>query len=191
MLRPVQSADDTDFEGIDLTKLLGARQLKRMKRKQRASRSAIKSTSKAQDPTTVTKKNDPVKLIIAGAPASGKGTQCEMIKAKYNLVHLSTGDMLRAAVAAGTEVGLKAKEYMDSGKLVPDEVIIGIVRRTSSFISLHARSYSLLFLVDRSRIVWRNRIANNKVGCWMVFLELRPKQRRWLRLESKQTVFSS
>ena len=67
------------------------------------------------------------KLIISGAPASGKGTQCEFIKAKYGVVHLSTGDMLRAAVAAGTDVGKEAKDYMDSGKLVPDEVIIGVV----------------------------------------------------------------
>jgi adenylate kinase len=69
------------------------------------------------------------KLIIAGAPASGKGTQCELIKEKYGVVHLSTGDMLRAAVAAGTEVGKQAKDFMDAGKLVPDEVIIGVVRR--------------------------------------------------------------
>ncbi len=66
-------------------------------------------------------------VIIAGAPASGKGTQCEVIKEKFGVVHLSTGDMLRAAVAAGTEVGILAKDYMDSGKLVPDEVIIGVV----------------------------------------------------------------
>lgn len=68
------------------------------------------------------------KLIIAGAPASGKGTQCELIKEKYGVVHLSTGDMLRAAVAAGTDVGKQAKDFMDSGKLVPDEVIIGVVK---------------------------------------------------------------
>jgi adenylate kinase len=68
------------------------------------------------------------KLIIAGAPASGKGTQCELIKEKYGVVHLSTGDMLRAAVAAGTEVGKQAKDFMDAGKLVPDEVIIGVVK---------------------------------------------------------------
>eukprot|EP00531_Pseudo-nitzschia_arenysensis_P002634 CAMPEP_0116137440 /NCGR_PEP_ID=MMETSP0329-20121206/12249_1 /TAXON_ID=697910 /ORGANISM="Pseudo-nitzschia arenysensis, Strain B593" /LENGTH=294 /DNA_ID=CAMNT_0003632355 /DNA_START=118 /DNA_END=1002 /DNA_ORIENTATION=+ len=70
----------------------------------------------------------PVNIIIAGAPASGKGTQCEIIKEEFGIVHLSTGDMLRAAVAAGTEVGVQAKEFMDSGKLVPDEVIIGIIR---------------------------------------------------------------
>jgi len=68
------------------------------------------------------------KVIIAGAPASGKGTQCELIKSQLGLVHLSTGDMLRAAVQAGTKVGLAAKEYMDGGKLVPDEVIIDLVR---------------------------------------------------------------
>lgn len=69
-----------------------------------------------------------VNIIIAGAPASGKGTQCEVIKEKFGVVHLSTGDMLRAAVAAGTDVGKKAKDFMDSGKLVPDDVIIGVVR---------------------------------------------------------------
>jgi len=70
----------------------------------------------------------PLSIIIAGAPASGKGTQCEIIKDKFGVVHLSTGDMLRAAVAAGTDVGKAAKEYMDSGRLVPDEVIIGVVK---------------------------------------------------------------
>ena len=54
-----------------------------------------------------------LKLIIAGAPASGKGTQCEVIKERYGVVHLSTGDMLREAAKDGTEVGLKAKEFMN------------------------------------------------------------------------------
>lgn len=67
------------------------------------------------------------KIIIAGAPASGKGTQCEVIKDKYGLIHLSTGDILRAAVKESTSLGVKAKEYMDSGQLVPDELIIGVV----------------------------------------------------------------
>lgn len=70
----------------------------------------------------------PPKIIICGAPASGKGTQCEMLKEEYGVVHLSTGDMLRAAVAAKTEVGLAAKGFMENGELVPDEVIIGIVK---------------------------------------------------------------
>jgi len=73
-------------------------------------------------------KGDTPKIIICGAPASGKGTQCELLKEKYGVVHLSTGDMLRAAVKEGTEVGLKAKGFMESGKLVPDDVIIGIVK---------------------------------------------------------------
>lgn len=84
--------------------------------------SADDSAGDSETPST------PVNIIIAGAPASGKGTQCEIIKDEFGVVHLSTGDMLRAAVAAGTDVGVKAKEYMDSGKLVPDEVIIGIIR---------------------------------------------------------------
>jgi len=67
-------------------------------------------------------------IIIAGAPASGKGTQCESIVRDYGVIHLSTGDMLRAAVAAGSPVGKSAKDYMDAGKLVPDEVIIGVVK---------------------------------------------------------------
>jgi adenylate kinase family enzyme len=68
------------------------------------------------------------KIIIAGAPASGKGTQCELIRDKYGVVHLSTGDMLREAAAKGTEVGVLAEQYMEQGKLVPDEVIIGAVK---------------------------------------------------------------
>jgi hypothetical protein len=67
------------------------------------------------------------KIIIAGAPAAGKGTQCEIIKKDFGVVHLSTGDMLRAAVNEKSEMGLKAKEYMDSGKLVPDELIVNVV----------------------------------------------------------------
>lgn len=80
-----------------------------------------------------------LKIIIAGAPASGKGTQCENIKKHYGVVHLSTGDMLRAAVQAKTPVGVAAKEYMDAGKLVPDDVIIGVV---CNFKQIRLVSYS-------------------------------------------------
>ncbi|CAO2175803.1 unnamed protein product [Urochloa humidicola] len=69
----------------------------------------------------------PLKVMISGAPASGKGTQCCMIVEKYDLVHISTGDLLRAEVSSGTEIGKKAKEYMDSGKLVPDQVVTDMV----------------------------------------------------------------
>lgn len=66
-------------------------------------------------------------VIIAGAPASGKGTQCARITEDYGVVHLSTGDLLRAAVAAGSKLGVEAKEYMDSGRLVPDQLVIDLV----------------------------------------------------------------
>ena len=67
------------------------------------------------------RKPQPLKVILAGAPAAGKGTQARLIVEKYGLVHLSTGDILRAEVAAGTETGLRAKEYIDRGDLVPDK----------------------------------------------------------------------
>lgn len=71
-------------------------------------------------------------LILLGPPGAGKGTQAAFLVAKFAVPHISTGDMLRAAVAKGTELGLKAKEYMDAGKLVPDELVIGIVRERLS-----------------------------------------------------------
>jgi adenylate kinase len=67
-------------------------------------------------------------VILLGPPGAGKGTQAEKIVNEFNLPHISTGDMLRAAVANGTELGLKAQEFMKAGALVPDEVVIGIVR---------------------------------------------------------------
>ncbi len=67
-------------------------------------------------------------LILMGAPGAGKGTQSAKISEKYNIPAVSTGDMLRAAIKAGTELGLSAKEYMDAGKLVPDSVVVGIIK---------------------------------------------------------------
>jgi len=67
-------------------------------------------------------------VVLLGAPGAGKGTQAERIAARYGLPHVSTGDMLRAAVAKGTEMGLEARRFMDAGELVPDEVVIGVVR---------------------------------------------------------------
>lgn len=69
-----------------------------------------------------------MRLILLGAPGAGKGTQATFIKEKYNIPQISTGDMLRAAVKAGTQLGLEAKKFMDAGGLVPDEVIIGLVK---------------------------------------------------------------
>ena len=68
-----------------------------------------------------------MKLILLGAPGAGKGTQADILKKKLNVPTISTGNILRAAVKNGTPTGLKAKEYMDAGKLVPDEVIIGVI----------------------------------------------------------------
>ena len=70
-----------------------------------------------------------MKLILLGAPGAGKGTQADILKVKLNIPTISTGNILRAAVKNGTPTGLKAKEYMDAGKLVPDEVIIGRLRQ--------------------------------------------------------------
>ena len=85
----------------------------------------------------------PRRIIVMGPPASGKGTQCEMIKDRFGLVHLSTGDMLRSAVADRTEVGLLAKEYMDSGRLVPDDVIVKLVRDRINQADCQERGYLL------------------------------------------------
>lgn len=67
-------------------------------------------------------------LILFGPPGAGKGTQSEKLIEKYNLIHLSTGDILREEIAAQTKLGLQAKELMDRGDLVPDEVVIGMIR---------------------------------------------------------------
>ena len=148
---------DENFDDVNLVGLLGLNRLKKISRKhKRQLNDRIRNFEVVQDgedyiPATAEQAeqmraaagaaapaapvaavgkavSDPLKIIIAGAPASGKGTQCELIKEKYGVVHLSTGDMLRAAVADQTEVGKLAKEFMDSGKLVPDDVIIGVVR---------------------------------------------------------------
>ncbi|NHM25519.1 adenylate kinase [Desulfofundulus sp. TPOSR] len=69
-----------------------------------------------------------MKLLIMGPPGAGKGTQAEMLVKELNITHISTGDMFRAAIKEGTEMGKKAKEYMDKGELVPDDVVVGMVR---------------------------------------------------------------
>ena len=71
-------------------------------------------------------------IIVMGLPGAGKGTQADSIVEKYDTPHISTGDMFRAAISEGTELGIKAKSYMDQGALVPDEVTIGIVRERLS-----------------------------------------------------------
>jgi adenylate kinase len=69
-----------------------------------------------------------MRLILLGAPGAGKGTQAAFITSRYAIPQISTGDMLRTAVRAGTKLGLEAKKFMDAGQLVPDQVIIGLVK---------------------------------------------------------------
>jgi len=71
-------------------------------------------------------------LILMGLPGAGKGTQAEKINEKYDIPHISTGDMFRSAIKEGTELGKKAKSFMDQGELVPDEVTVGIVKERLS-----------------------------------------------------------
>lgn len=70
-----------------------------------------------------------MRIILIGAPGAGKGTQAQFIMEKYGIPQISTGDMLRATVKAGTELGLKAKEFMDSGQLVTNELVIALVKQ--------------------------------------------------------------
>lgn len=67
-------------------------------------------------------------IVLLGAPGAGKGTQAERLVDAYDIAHISTGDILRASVKAGTPLGLEAKSYMDAGELVPDSVVIGLVK---------------------------------------------------------------
>jgi len=69
-----------------------------------------------------------VNLVLLGAPGAGKGTQAKMLAGKYGILHISTGDILRENVSNNTELGKKAKEYMDKGELVPDTVLIDIIK---------------------------------------------------------------
>jgi adenylate kinase len=71
--------------------------------------------------------NKQLRMVIMGPPGAGKGTQAPAIQQKFNVAHLSTGDMLRAAVAAQTSYGVEAKKLMDAGELVPDEIVVGLI----------------------------------------------------------------
>jgi len=78
-----------------------------------------------------------MRLVLLGAPGAGKGTQAVVISQKYNVPHISTGDIFRSNIKNGTELGRKAKEYIDKGLLVPDELTVDIVK--TEFLSLIAK----------------------------------------------------
>lgn len=84
-----------------------------------------------------------MKLVLLGPPGAGKGTQADLISEKYRIQKVSTGDLLRAAASAGTPLGKKAKEYMDRGLLVPDDVLIGLVKE-----KLKEKSMKKGFILD-------------------------------------------
>ena len=92
-------------------------------------------------------------IIMLGAPGAGKGTQAKMIAEKYGVPHISTGDIFRANIKEGTELGMEAKKYMDQGQLVPDELTVRI-------------------LLDRVA-----RMTVRTVTSWMVFREPFPRQK--------------
>lgn len=73
-----------------------------------------------------------MRIVLLGAPGSGKGTQAKLLMEKYGIAQISTGDLLRAAVAAGTELGKKARSLMEAGQLVPDEIVLGMIRERLS-----------------------------------------------------------
>ena len=82
-------------------------------------------------------------VILLGPPGCGKGTQAARLKEKYGLIPLSTGDMLRAAVAAGTDIGKKAKALMEAGQLVPDDVVVGVIAERIAQPDVQAKGFVL------------------------------------------------
>ncbi|CAN0928073.1 Adenylate kinase 2, chloroplastic [Linum grandiflorum] len=86
------------------------------------------SRNRAQVVLASAKADPPLRIMISGAPASGKGTQCELITKKYDLVHIAAGDLLREEIASGSENGKRAKEYMEKGQLVPNEIVVMMVK---------------------------------------------------------------
>jgi adenylate kinase len=84
-----------------------------------------------------------VRIVLLGAPGSGKGTQAKLLMEKYGIVQISTGDLLRAAVTAGTELGKKAKSLMEAGQLVPDEIVLGMIREKLAEPAIHKKGFIL------------------------------------------------
>lgn len=89
-------------------------------------------------------------LVLFGPPGAGKGTQSAKLIAKYGLIHLSTGDLLRAEISAGTTLGLEAKKLMDQGILVPDAVVIGMIENKLNE-NKEAAGFILMVFLERRR----------------------------------------
>jgi len=100
-----------------------------------------------------------MRLILLGPPGAGKGTQAQRLVKRHGIVQLSTGDMLRAAVAAETPIGLRAKDIMARGELVPDDVVIDIIADRIDQPTPRPDSYSTVFRA-------RSRRLGRSTGCW-------------------------
>jgi adenylate kinase family enzyme len=100
-----------------------------------------------------------MRLVLLGAPGSGKGTQAAMLKTSLGVPHISTGDLLRAAVKAGTPLGLKAKAVMDAGGLVSDDIVLGMLEERISQPMPAAVSSSMA-----TRATWRR--PTRSMSCW-------------------------
>jgi len=115
----------------------------KQERKDGAPKEAAILSHKHEHKSHGTHKHGPKRIVFIGPPGAGKGTQGPKLKEKYGCVHLATGDLLRAAVAKGTEMGKKAKVAMDAGKLVTDDIVIGMIKEAISNPDVGEKGYIL------------------------------------------------
>ena len=90
-------------------------------------------------------------IVLFGPPGAGKGTQAEFLIESYGLNHLSTGDLLRSEMSAGTKLGLEAKSFMDKGELVPDEIVIGMIKSKLETVKDAKDLFSMVFRARLTR----------------------------------------
>ena len=101
-------------------------------------------------------------LVLLGAPGAGKGTVAQELVAEFGVAHISTGDLLRAAVKGGTELGIQAKKYMDAGELVPDQLVIAQAVTLDSELSAMGREIDCALLVDVAPEVIIDRLSSRR-----------------------------